>query len=165
MLFADLAKVDFKSAWNGKFVLFCFTATLLSIILVALFSLLWKDKTIQGEFIQASYRSSAAILGIAFIQNIYGNTGMAPLMIIGSVPLYNIMAGPVIFPAGTKRSGLEGFEKDADRDSHKSDYSWYCCRICVVCTKNTNASDFKQDRNQHRSHRNTAWVNGYGSHV
>lgn len=28
MLFADLAKVDFKSAWNGKFVLFCFTATL-----------------------------------------------------------------------------------------------------------------------------------------
>lgn len=60
MLFADLAKVDFKSAWNGKFVLFCFIATLLSIILVALFSLLWKDKTIQGEFIQASYRSSAA---------------------------------------------------------------------------------------------------------
>ena len=56
MLFADLAKVDFKSAWNGKFVLFCFITTLLSIILVALFSLLWKDKTIQGEFIQASYR-------------------------------------------------------------------------------------------------------------
>ena len=92
MLFADLAKVDFKSAWNGKFVLFCFIATLLSIILVALFSLLWKDKTIQGEFIQASYRSSAAILGIAFIQNIYGNTGMAPLMMLGSVPLFNIFA-------------------------------------------------------------------------
>ena len=97
MLFADLAKVDFKSAWNGKFVLFCFIATLLSIILVALFSLLWKDKTIQGEFIQASYRSSAAILGIAFIQNIYGNAGMAPVMIIGSVPLYNIMAVVVLF--------------------------------------------------------------------
>ncbi len=39
-----------------------------------------------------SYRSSAALLGIAFIQNIYGNAGMAPVMIIGSVPLYNVMA-------------------------------------------------------------------------
>ncbi|MEJ8743020.1 AEC family transporter [Mediterraneibacter sp. HCN-7094] len=107
MLFADLAKVDFKSAWNGKFVLFCFIATLLSIILVALFSLLWKDKTIQGEFIQASYRSSAAILGIAFIQNIYGNTGMAPLMIIGSVPLYNIMAVIVLSFFQPEQKGLD----------------------------------------------------------
>ena len=31
-------------------------------------------------------------LGIAIIQNLYGNAGMAPLMIIGSVPLYNVMA-------------------------------------------------------------------------
>ena len=51
-----------------------------------------KDKGLRGEFIQASYRSSAALLGIAFIKNIYGNAGMAPLMIIGSVPLYNTMA-------------------------------------------------------------------------
>lgn len=49
-----------------------------------------------GEFIQAAYRSSAALLGIAFIQNIYGNSGQAPLMIIGSVPLYNIMAVVVL---------------------------------------------------------------------
>ena len=44
MLFADLAKVDFKSAWNGKFVLFCFITTLLSIILVALFPFSGKIK-------------------------------------------------------------------------------------------------------------------------
>ena len=31
-------------------------------------------------------------MGIAIIQNIYGNAGMAPLMIIGTVPLYNVMA-------------------------------------------------------------------------
>ena len=43
-----------------------------------------------------SYRSSAALLGIAFIQNIYGDAGMAPLMIIGSVPLYNVMAVVVL---------------------------------------------------------------------
>ena len=92
LLFEDLSTVDFAQVWNMKFVLFCFVVTLVCIILAALVSFLWHDKSIQGEFIQASYRSSAALLGIAFIQNIYGNAGMAPLMIIGSVPLYNIMA-------------------------------------------------------------------------
>ena len=96
LLFEDLSTVDFAQVWNMKFVLFCFGVTLVCIILAALVSFLWHDKSIQGEFIQASYRSSAALLGIAFIQNIYGNAGMAPLMIIGSVPLYNIMAVVVL---------------------------------------------------------------------
>ena len=96
LLFEDLSTVDFAQVWNMKFVLFCFVVTLVCIILAALVSFLWHDKSIQGEFIQASYRSSAALLGIAFIQNIYGNAGMAPLMIIGSVPLDNIMAVVVL---------------------------------------------------------------------
>lgn len=96
LLFEDLATVDFSKAWNPKFVIFCFAATLISIAFAAAISFLWKDRTTQGEFIQASYRSSAALLGIAFIQNIYGNAGMGPMMIIGSVPLYNIMAVVVL---------------------------------------------------------------------
>lgn len=92
LLFQDLSGVDFASVWDTRFVLFCFFATLLSILLVTLLSFLWKDRSIQGEFVQASYRSSAAILGIAFIQNIYGTSGMAPLMIASSVPLYNMIA-------------------------------------------------------------------------
>ena len=96
LVFQDLATVDFFEAWDWKFVVFCFLATLISITAVTLLSFLLKDKSLQGEFIQASYRSSAAILGIAFIQNIYGNSGMAPLMIISSVPLYNIMAVVVL---------------------------------------------------------------------
>ena len=88
LLFGDLATVDFSEVWNVKFVIFCFIVTLICIIISAGISCLWKDKSIRGEFIQASYRSSAALLGIAFIQNIYGNAGMAPVMIIGSVPLY-----------------------------------------------------------------------------
>lgn len=96
LLFEDLATVDFAQVWNLKFVLFCFVATFLSIAIAAAVSFLWKDRSIQGEFIQASYRSSAALLGIAFIQNIYGESGMAPLMIIGSVPLYNVMAVVVL---------------------------------------------------------------------
>ncbi len=96
LLFADLAAEDFRSAWDGRFVAFCFAVTLASIAISFLLSLALRSREIQGEFIQASYRSSAAILGIAIIQNLYGNAGMAPLMIVGSVPLYNIMAVVVL---------------------------------------------------------------------
>lgn len=92
LLFEDLANSDFSHVWDTRFVLFCFGVTLIGIVLAACISMMLKDKGLRGEFIQASYRSSAALLGIAFIKNIYGNAGMAPLMIIGSVPLYNTMA-------------------------------------------------------------------------
>lgn len=96
LLFEQLATVDFSEVWDIKFILFCFVVTAISITISTLISLLWKDRSIKGEFIQATYRSSAALLGIAFIQNIYGTAGMAPLMIIGSVPIYNIMAVVVL---------------------------------------------------------------------
>lgn len=96
LLFQDLATVDFAKAWNFKFVSFCFLATVLSILIVVLISSLLKERSLRGEFIQSSYRSSAALLGVALIQNIYGHSVMGPLMIIGSVPLYNIMAVTVL---------------------------------------------------------------------
>ncbi|MDO4332162.1 MAG: AEC family transporter [Eubacteriales bacterium] len=108
LLFEDLATVDFFEVWDTRFVLFCFLATLVSILLVWLVSCLLKNRSIQGEFVQASYRSSAAILGIAFIQNIYGNSGMAPLMIIGTVPLYNVMAVVVLSVMKPDRERLNG---------------------------------------------------------
>ena len=96
LLFEQLATVDFSEVWDIKFILFCFVVTAISITISTVISLLWKDRSIKGEFIQATYRSSAALLGIAFIQNIYGTVGMAPLMIIGSVPLYNVIAVVVL---------------------------------------------------------------------
>lgn len=96
LVFQDLASVDFFEVWDTRFVVFCFLATLISIGAVTVLSFSLKDRTVQGEFVQAAYRSSAAILGIAFIQNIYGNSGMAPLMIAATVPLYNIMAVVVL---------------------------------------------------------------------
>ncbi len=92
LLFMDLSTADFQSVWDTKFVLFCFLATLCSILIALLFSLLHKNKAERGEIIQTSYRSSAAILGIAFVNNIYGHATMAALMIVGTVPLYNIIA-------------------------------------------------------------------------
>lgn len=108
LLFEQLATVDFSEVWDIKFILFCFVVTAISITISTLISLLWKDRSIKGEFIQVTYRSSAALLGIAFIQNIYGTVGMAPLMIIGSVPLYNIMAVVVL---SVFKPGNNSFDK------------------------------------------------------
>ena len=107
LVFKDLATVDFIEVWDTKFVVFCIVATLISILLSAIISFLWKDKSIQGEFVQASYRSSAAILGIAFIQNIYGNAGMGPLMVVASVPMYNVAAVLILTLLGKERKKMD----------------------------------------------------------
>ena len=92
LLFMDLSTADFRTVWDGSLVLFCMGATVLSVGIAAAFSLLHKEKCERGEIIQASYRSSAAVLGIAFVNNIYGKSTVAALMIVGTVPLYNIIA-------------------------------------------------------------------------
>lgn len=107
LVFEDLSTIDFDQVWDTKFVLFCFFVTLISISLAVIISMLIKNKENQGEFIQASYRSSAALLGIALIQNIYGKATIAPLMIIGSVPLYNIMAVVVLSLFAPERRKLD----------------------------------------------------------
>ena len=92
LLFSDLSTADFRAVWDGKFVTFCIIATLISVCIAIAYSLLHKDKAERGEIIQSAYRSSAAILGIAFVKNIYGEATMAGLMIVGTVPIYNIIA-------------------------------------------------------------------------
>ena len=92
-LFRDLGSTDVRATFDGAYVLFCFAVTLGSILtLWVLAKLCLKNKSLVGEFVQVCYRSSAAILGSAFLQSIYGDASMSSLMILGSVPLYNIMA-------------------------------------------------------------------------
>ncbi len=93
LLFRDLSKADFYSQFDIRFVGYC------AIVTIAMFGGIWiftdllmKDKTMRGSFIQCSCRSSAAILGMAFIQNMYSETGMAPLMIVAAVPLFNVIS-------------------------------------------------------------------------
>ena len=92
LLFKDLAEQDFYTMWDTGFVFFCLAATLISIAIAAAFSHISKNRNDRGEIIQASYRSAAATLGIAYMANIYNDVSMVALMIIGSVPLYNIAA-------------------------------------------------------------------------
>ena len=107
LLFRDIASSDFSEVWDTRYVLFCFFATLFCIAFTWIITAcLSHRKDLLGEFVQASYRSSAAVLGIAFIQNIYGDAKMAPLMIIGTVPLYNVAAVIILSLTAEGNGGL-----------------------------------------------------------
>lgn len=106
LLFMDLATEDFAAIWDTKMVLFCFIATAFSIGIASLLALLLsKNKEDRGEIIQASYRSGAATLGIVFMTNIYDNASMMALIILGSVPLYNIMAVIILYITSPQNQG------------------------------------------------------------
>ena len=108
LVFKDIAEADFYNVWDTRYVLFCSFATLGSIVVICVLVLLfYRDRDRRGELMQASYRSSAAVLGLAFIQNMFGNSGMAPLMIIGSVPLYNIAAVLILSFTGPQAKGMD----------------------------------------------------------
>lgn len=93
LLFRDLSTVDIQNVFDLKFVLFCAVSTTVCFWGIwGLAKIFMKDKTMIGAFTQASFRSSAAVMGLAFIQNIYGSATMGSLMIIGAVPLYNIFS-------------------------------------------------------------------------
>lgn len=93
LLIQDMVNNNFMEKFDLVYILFCAGVTTTSILFMWFVAKIFvRDKTIVGEFVQASYRSSAAVLGAAFILNIYSDTGMVPLMILGAVPIYNIFA-------------------------------------------------------------------------
>ena len=94
-LFKSLSQEDFHAVWDSGMVLFCFVVSLASILLLLGLSIFLRDRSLRAEFVQAGYRGSQALLGVALLQNIYGSSvgaGPLALVLIGAVPLYNVAA-------------------------------------------------------------------------
>ena len=114
MLFRDISGVDIRAVFDIRYVLFC------ALVSTACFWIIWggvklflKDQSMRGAFVQASFRSSAA-LGLAFIQNMYGNSAMGPLMIVSAVPLYNIFSVIVLTFEGAHSGEVDPKQKVKD---------------------------------------------------
>lgn len=106
LLFRDIAAMDITKDFQLKFFLYCIIATVLCFAVIWISAeFLLKDRSMIGSFVQGSFRGSLAVLGIAFIQNIYGNAGLAPLMIVAVVPLYNIFSVVVLTMKGNGDTG------------------------------------------------------------
>lgn len=134
LLFKDIATADIRSDFNLTFVLFCMiTTTIMFLAIWGLSYIFIKDKTQVGAFAQASARGSAAVLGIAFINNIYGNSGMAPLMIVSAVPLYNILS--VIILTFSADMGKEA-QKNKLNDNVSNSKGSNIKKACINVVKN-----------------------------
>ena len=112
MLFRDISGVDSRAVFDIRYVLFC------ALVSTACFWIIWggvklflKDQSMRGAFVQASFRSSAAVMGLAFIQNMYGSSAMGPLMIVSAVPLYNIFSVIVLTFEGAHSGEVDPKQK------------------------------------------------------
>ena len=112
MLFRDISGVDIRAVFDIRYVLFC------ALVSTACFWIIWggvklflKDQSMRGAFVQASFRSSAAVMGLAFIQNMYGSSAMGPLMLVSAVPLYNIFSVIVLTFEGAHSGEVDPKQK------------------------------------------------------
>lgn len=113
MLFQDIATTSILQDLNIRFVLFCFFGTFLMFTAVWGFAHFYcKDRSLEGAFAQGAARGSAAVLGVAFVENICGDAGMAPLMIVAAVPLFNIFSVTILtFCGKNRKNGKAGIRK------------------------------------------------------
>lgn len=110
LLFRDIAGSQVGAQFDLRFFLLCAgvtTAAFLGCWAVA--ECFLKDKTMVGAFTQGAFRGSLAILGVAFAQNLYGDAGLVPLMIVASVPLFNIYSVIVLTVRAPDRGQAAGF--------------------------------------------------------
>lgn len=113
LLYSNMSTVKISDLWNINYVLLCMGATLFCFLIAALVSipLLKNSKLLRGEFIQGSYRGSAILLAFAFVQGFYGKVTVTSLMILATVPLYNLLAVLVLSLADGQGSG--GISREA----------------------------------------------------
>ncbi|MDO4286218.1 MAG: AEC family transporter [Eubacteriales bacterium] len=113
LLFRDIAQTDLYADFDLTFVLYC--AGITTVMFLGIWFLtakLMKDQSMVGAFSQAAARGSAAVLGIAFVENIYGNAGLTPLMIVAAVPLFNIYSVIILtFSANGGQHGTGAIKK------------------------------------------------------
>lgn len=95
LIFLKIATITITEAFDGKLIL---TSLILVLIIAGiswfLSSILTKTPADKGVFVQGSFRSNFAIIGLALIANLIGDEqlGKASLVLAFVMPLYNVLA-------------------------------------------------------------------------
>lgn len=105
LLFRDISAGNIRELVDWRFMLYCAGTTFIAFLVIwALAARFLGDKGMVGAFTQGAFRSSQAVLGVAFAQSLYGDSGYMPLLIIATVPLYNVLAVILLTVTGPKAS-------------------------------------------------------------
>ena len=120
MLFRDMASMNLKEEFDIYFVLFCGVSALIGVFVAWILARAFiKDKSIIAEWVQGSYRGSIAVLGGAFLLNIYPDgeaTKVVAQSLLSSVIIFNVMAVVILVlerPNNEDKSQLNLYIKKA----------------------------------------------------
>ena len=95
LIFIEVSKVPLDKVFDMKMIVFVYSGIIMSFIAVWLISIpLLRDGKDRGAFIQGSFRSNYAIIGLAIISNVFGSEklGKASLLLAFIIPLFNILS-------------------------------------------------------------------------
>ncbi len=95
LVFMQIAEMDLSKAVNFPQIIFIYTGTISTFILIWLLSIPFiKDGKDRSVFIQGAFRSNFAIVGFAIISNLFGTAalGKAAIILVFILPLYNVLA-------------------------------------------------------------------------
>jgi len=110
LLFRNIYRADFSTLLDLRFILWVITS------IIILFVLLWavaeicfrKQKDLIGAFVQASFRSNYAIVGLPLVANMLGDrdTGLAALASAFIVTSYNVLSVIVLTAKDAKSEAI-----------------------------------------------------------
>jgi malonate transporter and related proteins len=95
LIFINIAEIDLRSAIDMNLIFYIYAATLISFFLVWILSIPFiKEPKNLSVFVQGAYRSNYAIVGLAIISKLFGDSalGKASIILAFILPLYNILA-------------------------------------------------------------------------
>jgi len=94
LIFMNIALRDLRETFRGPLMGMGLGVLLLSFLLLWLLSGGIRDGATRGSFVQNSFRSNFAILGLALIYNLYGHEGLAPASVLLSavMPMFNVLS-------------------------------------------------------------------------
>jgi malonate transporter and related proteins len=95
LVFINIAEIDLSEAIEFDQIIYIYAATLISFFLIWLISIPFiKDGKNLSVFVQGAYRSNYAIVGLAIISKLFGESalGKATIILAFILPLYNVLA-------------------------------------------------------------------------
>ncbi len=107
LLFLSIVNADHNFKESLPFVLYGLAANVLFFILVSVSTrTLFKNGVDNGVIIQGGFRANTAIIGLAYIANAYGDSGVAvaALYVASTTVLYNILAVIALSPKNESSS-------------------------------------------------------------
>lgn len=101
LLFLSIVKMDHQAEIDFNLIAYGISANFVFFLICILATKYWiNDKEHHGVIIQGAFRSNTAIIGLAYVSNVYGEAtlGLAAVYVASHTILYNILSVIILSP-------------------------------------------------------------------